>query len=148
MLQSLREAQLLKVEALVAWLGQQRISVDRTLVSHWCAGRSHLPADLLPHLSRFTERPDLVFGGFLQAVGCELFRLPRGRFADSDLVDLILEAGACVGRMQQTLAQARSPGSPGGESVTEEEREDILQRLDDLIHHLVELRGRLTQSDQ
>ena len=63
MLEGLREAGVLKVEALVEWLASRGTTVDRTLVSHWGAGRSHLPADVLVLLSEFTERPELVWSG-------------------------------------------------------------------------------------
>ncbi len=143
MLGGLREEGVLKVEALVQWLGSRGTVVDRTLVSHWGGGRSHLPADVLPLLAEFTERPELVFGPYLHAVNCYVYHLPDHAADGTELTDLMLEAGACLGRLQHTLAEARSPDSPGGVTITEEERHALAERLNELIHHLAEVRAGL-----
>lgn len=139
----LRERGLLKVEAFIAWLAERDIKIDRTLVSHWSAGRSHLPADLLPLLAEFTECPEEVFSPYLKGLGYRAVELPHGMPADRDLINLILEAGAALGRLQRALCEARSPQSPGGEEITSEERDDLRGCLDDLIQRLADLRSRL-----
>ncbi len=144
-LEALRERGLFKVEAFVAHLSERGVRVDRTLVSHWRAGRTHLPADLLPILAEFTGRPDLVYGPYLREAGCEVVRLPRGALEDRDLVDLILDAGATLGRLQRALFDARRPSSPGGEAVTPDERAELLGRVDELIQRLADLRARLAR---
>jgi len=143
MFDGLRERRLLKVEAFIAWLAERGIKVDRTLVSHWGAGRSHLPADLLPLIAEFTGRPDVVFGAFLREVRCEAVEIPEGVPGDQDLVDLILEAGASLGRLQRALFEARLPSSPGGIAVTDEEKEELKARLDELIQRLADFRAKL-----
>jgi hypothetical protein len=143
MFESLRHHGVLKVEAFIAWMAERDIVIDRTLVSHWSAGRSHLPADLLPLIAEFTERPDLVFGGFLGAVECQAIPIPAGVPNDRDLVDLILEAGASLGRLQRALIEARLPTSPGGETITDGERTELRVELDELIQRLSDLRARL-----
>jgi hypothetical protein len=143
MLESLRRRGLFKVEAFVAWLGEQGIHVDRTLVSHWCAGRSHLPADLLPLLAEFSSRPDIVFSNYLRHVGCDVFRVPAGRPQDQELVDLVLDVGAALGRLQTALRAARAPESPGGTAITQDERTVLLQQTDELIQQLADLRMRM-----
>lgn len=144
MFAALRQQELLKVEAFVSWLAARGIRIDRTLVSHWSAGRSHLPADLLPLLAEFTKRPETVFGPFLNELGWRLVELPIGNPADNDLVNLILEAGAALGRLQRALCDARSPDSPGGVEITEGERAELRGCLDDLIQRLADLRSRLS----
>jgi hypothetical protein len=143
MLEGCRQAGVLKVEALVEWLASRGTTVDRTLVSHWGAGRSHLPADVLPLLAEFTERPELVFGPYLHAVNCYVYHVPDHAADGTELTDLMLEAGGCLGRVQHTLAEARSPDSPGGVAITDEEREELADRLNELIHHLAEVRAGL-----
>lgn len=140
---SLRQRGLLKVEAFVSWLGDRGLGVDRTLVSHWASGRSHLPADLLPRLAEFTEHPEHVFGGFVRAVGCEVVRMPLGAATGDALIQLMLEAGALLGRLQHGLIEAISPESPGGEKITRDEQDELVERLDTLIQQLVELRAQL-----
>ena len=143
MLRSLRDKGHLKVEALVSWLNARQIPIDRTLVSHWVAGRTHLPADLLPLLADFSGRPELVFGAFVRDVDYELVHIPTSIADDEDLVDLLLTVGALVGRLQLSLCEARSPDSPGGIDITDNEREALRTRLDDLIHLLADIRARL-----
>jgi hypothetical protein len=143
MLRALRERGLLKVEALVAWMGERGLAVDRTLVSHWIAGRTHLPADLLPLLAEFTGRPEQVFGVFVRAVQHEVVRIAAAPPEDEELVDLLLAAGASLGRLQQALFDARSPDSPGGVDVTAAERVALKALLDELIQLLADVRGRL-----
>ena len=143
MLMWLREQGLLKVEAFIAWLAERDIKIDRTLVSHWAAGRSHLPADLLPLLAEFTESPEAVFSPFLKDLGFRAVELPRGVPEDRDLINLILEAGGALGRLQRALCEARSPESPGGEEITAEERDELRGCLDVLIQRLADLRSRL-----
>jgi len=143
MLSGLRQRGLLKVEAFVHWLAERDLGVDRTLVSHWASGRAHLPADLLPHLARFTESPEHVFGDYLREVRCELVRVPRGETSSQALIQLLLEAGALLGRLQHSLIQAMAPDSPGGEAITADEREELSTRLDTLIHQLIDIRARL-----
>jgi len=94
-----------------------RMAVDRTLVSHWCAGRSHLPPiSCAPR--RVHDRPDLVYGPFVRAVGYELFALPAVNGSVPELVDLTLEVGSHLGRLQKALLHARAPDSPGGGTIT------------------------------
>lgn len=143
MLGVLRDRGLLKVAALVAWMKGREIHVDRTLVSHWVAGSTHLPADLLPLLAEFTGRPELVFGEYVRAVDCEVVRIPTELAEDEDLTDLLLGAGASLGRLHQALCDARSPSSPGGVAITTEERTELRTRLDELIHLLADVRARL-----
>jgi len=143
MLASLREHDLLKVEAFVAWLGEHDIHIDRTLVSHWTAGRSHLPADLLPLLAEYTERPDLVFGEFLRDLGQDVVNIPVGVPKGKDLTDVMMGLNISLGRLQAALMEAREPTSPGGEAVVEEERVLLRKLLNDLMHQAAELRAEL-----
>jgi len=143
MFATLREQGLLKVEAFISWLAEREIRVDRTLVSHWSSARSHLPADMLPRLAGFTERPDIVFRPFLHAVDCEVVHIPRGRPGERQLIELLLEAGALLGRLQRSLIEALAPESPGGRAITDDERDKLHGRLDELIHQLVEIRAQL-----
>jgi len=143
MLDALRSEGLLKVEAFVAWLGERGVLVDRTLVSHWIGGRAHLPADVLPWLARFCERPERVFGRFVRAAGCEVVRLPDETVTDRELIDLLLEAAGTMGRVHTTLLQARAWESPGGTTVTASERQALAAWVDELMHQLAELRHAL-----
>lgn len=147
MLGQLREREVLKVEAFVAWLAERGIRIDRTLVSHWVAGRSHLPADLLPLLSEFTERPEFVFGVYLRDLGYDVVSIPMVEAEGKELTDLLLEANAALGRLQQSLIEARSPASPGGEAIVEEERVQLRKDLDDLMNRLAYLRAQLNAGD-
>lgn len=140
MMASLRQRGLLKVEAFVSWLGERGINVDRTLVSQWSAGRSHL----LPHLAAFTGRPELVFGEYVRPIACEVVRIPHGSAGGRELSELLLEAGALLGRLQQALVAALAPTSPGGiDDITTGERGEIRARLDQLIQQLADVRARI-----
>ncbi len=143
MLRSLRENEELKVEAFVAWLDSRGVKIDRTLLSHWFADRSHLPADLLPHLAQFTGRPELVYGPYLKDSECELVHLQLGPPDDRELTDRMLEVGASLGRIHRTVIDARLPDSEGGEDITETERQHLVKHISHLIHQLAELRARL-----
>lgn len=143
MMAQLRERGVLKVEAFIHWLANQDICVDRTLVSHWVAGRSHLPADLLPLLADFTGHPEFVFGPYLKELHCDVVHLPRSQASSQELVDLVLAAGATLGELQQALVQARLPDSPCGEAISTDERDRLLQHLEELLHRLAELRAKL-----
>ncbi len=147
MLRDLRDRGRLKVSALVAWLAGRDVHVDRTLVSHWTTGATHLPADLLPLLAEFCGHPHEVFGPYVRAVDCELVDVPASPAGGEDLVDLLLGAGASLGRLQQALHDARAPESPGGVAVTEEERAALRLRLDELIHVLADIRARLRAAE-
>ncbi len=142
-LADLRRAGALKAEALVAYLAERGVHVDRTLVSHWQAGRAHLPADLLPHLAELSGRPELVFGPLLRPVRCEVVHSPSGSPDGRELIDLVLEAGARVGRLQRALLEARAETSPGGQTVTSEERAALVAELDGLIQRLSDVRTSL-----
>lgn len=143
----LRQKGGLKVEAFSAWLFERNIRVDRTLISHWMNGRTHLPADMLVRLSEFTRRSDLVFGEYLRALGCELVEInlnvPKGR----DIIEMMLEAGATLGRLQQALIQALSPDSPGGKEITDGEYQELREQLDAFISQLTGLRALLIQKE-
>jgi hypothetical protein len=147
MFECLKEMGTFKAEAFVCWLAERDIRVDRSLVSHWMNGRTHLPADILVRLSQFTERADVVFGEYLREVGLEPVRLRGTALPDRDIVDLMLEAGATLGRLQRALIQALSPDSPGGREITREECRDLRRRLDDFITRLVGLRAHLKQRE-
>ena len=143
MLQGLRNRDELKVEAFVAWLAERGIRIDRTLVSHWIAGRSHLPADILPLLSQFSGRPDLVFGEHLRAANCTPVRISEAIPEGRQLTELILSLGASLGRLNAAVVEAWSPDSPGGESITQDEREGLVQLLDELIQQMADLKAQL-----
>ena len=148
MLERLRTEGAFKAEAFVSWLRSLNIHVDRSLISHWMSGRTHLPADMLVRLAKFTERADLVFGDYLRAVDCELVRLAESPPPDGDIVELMLEAGATLGRLQRTLIRALSPDSPGGREITRGECRELRQRLDRFISRLTELREHLKQRER
>lgn len=143
MLTRLRAHQQLKVEAFVLWLDERGITIDRSLVSHWIAGRAHLPADALPLLAEFSGHPELVFGDFLRAIGCELQKLPTARAQTRELADHLLEAGGAVGNLQDSLLRAKSPDSPGGEIITDDERHALSDEVDTLIQQLTDLKATL-----
>jgi len=143
MLAELRDGQHLKVEAFVAWMDAGGNPIDRSLVSHWCAGRSHLPADVLPLLANFTGQPEAVFGPYLRPAHCTVAHVPDGTESDEDLVDLILEAGSTLGKLQHALHEARMPESPGGHAITTDERDGLRHHLDELIQRLADIRVRL-----
>lgn len=134
----------LKVEAFVRWLDERGISIDRTLVSHWIGGRAHLPADALPLLAQFSDHPELVFGEYLRVVGCELQRLPEARVQARELADHMLEAGVAVGHLQAALLQAKSPDSPGGAVITDDERVELNRYVDRLVQQLLDLKASLS----
>jgi len=144
MLASLRQRGLLKLEAFACWLGERDIRIDRTLVSHWTAGRSHLPADILPHLAEFTERGERVFGPYVRDLGYELIPVPKGApEGGRELAELLLELSVTLGRLQLALMEARSPDSPGGKEITAGEWSILRDRLDDLIHRAADLRAQV-----
>ena len=143
MLAALRRRHLLKVDAFVLWLAERGIEVDRTLVSHWIAGRSHLPADLLPLLAEFTGHAELVFDEFGHPSACELGHVPRGIKGDRELTELMLALGAAFGHLQQHIVEARAPSSPGGAEITAEERIELLEHLETLIHQLNDLKAQI-----
>lgn len=147
MMESVREGGLLKMEAFAAWLNERGVKVDRTLVSHWASGRSHLPADLLPLLAEYTGSPERVFGPYVREIGCELMRLPVESPEATDLLRLFLSAGAHLGLLHESLAAAIAPDGPGGEAITPEERDELLKRADSLIEQLVNIRGHLRELD-
>lgn len=145
-LETLRDAGVFKTDAFVAWLDERDIKIDRTLVSHWRSGRSHLPADVLPLIAEFTERPELVYGSLLRAAGCELVRLKSDDDDAScgrDILQLLLEAGSLLGELQRSLLDAVAPSSPGGTAITPDEKDELVVRLDTLIHQLVGVREEL-----
>lgn len=144
MLQSLREAGLLKAEAFTVWLRDQDIPIDRTLISHWSAGRSHLPADVLPHLAQFTGRAERVFGPYLRHLGFEPVAVPEGAPEGKELADLLLELSVALGKLQLALVEARSPGGPGGRNITAGEWDVLGRRLDELIHRAADLRVQVS----
>ena len=143
MLAGLRERGLLKVEAFACWLGDRDLTIDRTLVSHWGAGRSHLPADVLPLLAEFTERTEQVFGPYIRDLGWEMVPVPRGAPEGRELADLLLELSVALGRLQLALMEARSPGSPGGRAIIAEEWVIMRDRLDELIHRAADVRAQV-----
>ena len=143
MLAQLRGDGQLKVEAFVSWLDARGVSIDRTLVSHWIAGRAHLPADLLPLLAQFSGHPELVFGEYLRVVGCELQKLPEARAQARELADHMLEAGVAVGHLQDSLLRAKAPDSPGGPLITDDERADLTRHVDRLVQQLIDLKAGL-----
>lgn len=147
MMESVREGGLLKMEAFAAWLGERGVKVDRTLVSHWASGRSHLPADLLPLLAEYTDNPERVFGPYVREIGCELMRLPIEDPSANDLLRLFLAAGAQLGMLHHSLAAAIAPEGPGGEAITTEERDELLKRADTLIEQMVNIRAHLRELD-
>lgn len=147
MLESLKEAGVLKAEAFVSWLHSRDIHIDRTLISHWLNGRTHLPADMLVRLAAFTERADLVFGDYLRALDCELVCIGKQAPSDRDIIDLMLEAGATLGRLQRALIQALAPDSPGGRDITRDECRELRRRLDAFISQLTGLREHLKQRE-
>ena len=147
MMEAVRHDGLLKMEAFAQWLAERGVKVDRTLVSHWASGRSHLPADLLPLLAEFTDCPERVFGPYVRELGCEVMRLPRGDTGSGDLLRLFLAASAQLGLLHESLADAIAPDGPGGEAITESERNEMLARADTLIEQLVSIRGHLKELD-
>jgi hypothetical protein len=141
MLAGLRERGALKVEAFVAWLAERGIRVDRSLVSHWFAGRSHLPADMLPWLAQYTGRAEWVFGEYLRTVSCDVVHIRRRGPDAREVIDLVTQVGGAVGHLLIALLEARAPNSPGGEEITPDEQQVVCRRLDDLIQDLAELRA-------
>lgn len=136
---------MLKVAALVAWLGENRMTVDRTLVSHWISGRAHLPADILPRLSEFTGRPDLVFKHFVRASNCDIVHIPEGNLSNGKLTHLVLQAGSSLGQLQHAIAEAQSSDSPGGEKITDTERRSLVNCLNSYIQELADLKRSLQE---
>lgn len=147
MFQRLKEKGVFKAEAFVAWLQERDLHIDRTLVSHWMNGRTHLPADILVRLAQFTDRADLVFGEYLRALECELVHLDSAAPEDRDIVDLVLEAGATLGHLQRAVIQALAPDSPGGREITGDECRVIRRHLDEFISELTGLRANLTKRE-
>lgn len=143
MLAALRDADVFKVDAFVSWLSERGVAIDRTLVSHWVAGRSHLPADALPLLAEFTGHPELVYGEFLRAAFYEPVHLGAVAPTEREITDQMLEVGATLGRLHRTVIDVRLPDSPGGSSITPGEKRILCEQLTALIHQLVELRTRL-----
>jgi hypothetical protein len=144
----LREEGLFKAEAFVTWLESKERRIDRTLISHWMSGRTHLPADILVHLAEFTGRPRLVFGEYLRDIKCEVVHLKAALIEDKDIVDLMLEAGVSLGRLQRALIQTLAPDSPGGRDITSEECRDLRVRLDEFISQLTGFRAELKKREE
>lgn len=72
-LASLQRRRLLDQEAFALFVGEATgKEVRGSLVSQWCTGEAHLPADVLPLLADFTGAPELVLGPIARACGLKV----------------------------------------------------------------------------
>ena len=143
MLSRLCEIDGFKVASFTRWLRDKGVNVKDGNFTQWKKGYSHLPADALPLLAEYLNKPELVFSEYIRVVDSELLRLHPTKTSKGDLIDDFFIASDYMGRLSRAFFSVREPDSDDGQTITPSECEFLLDCLNDSIQKLVNLRSRL-----
>lgn len=124
-------------------------SLDRSLASHWAAGRSHLPMDVLPHLAQLIDDyrghqgAEVVFGPMLRSLGYRVVPEAHSDESEADtpalLHRVVLEALDVV----HCITRATDPHGPAGAAMSREEAADARREVDELRRALDAMAAQL-----
>ena len=97
------------------------------------------------HAGILSSAGDWVLDNAIGIILTGIFTLVAGFFGGTSWGKMLLRAKVPITRLKDVAVrvhEARKPGSPGGKSMTNEEKDDILKDVEELLLSFVEVFGK------